>query len=642
VRTLPFGTWPSPLSPELLAAGRISMGGLHVTADGTCYWTETRPAEGGRQVVVRMRPGEAAGVVSPAGVSVRTRVHEYGGASFTVDGDALVYVDLDEQSLWRMPFGAAPVRISPPAPVGERHRYGEPRSVSGSGIVVAVRERHHDGGVDDEVVAVAGGVATVLVAGRDFCASPRPSPDGRRLAWVVWDLPNMPWDGSELWMADLHTDSGPESPTLENRVLVAGGEDESVGQPTWDGDARLLFVSDRYGWWQPFAWSAGGVERLCAEPAEFHGPDWILGQATMAPLVGGGVVCRCRRAGFDHLTVVDAAGPARDVAAVAHDIGVRPGVVSALAAGPSGVVAIAATPDEAPAVRLVDPADGSAQVLHRPTPPVLETAWVSVPRAVSVVSAAGHEIPALFFAPAAPDLRGPAGELPPLVVQCHGGPTASAEPGLDLAVQLWTTRGFAVAVVDYRGSTGHGRAYRQALQGLWGRADAEDCVAVARHLAAAGDVDGRRMLVRGSSAGGLTALACLAPGGPFSGALVSYGVTDLRALAADTHKFESRYLDRLVGPWPDAAGRYEERSPALHPEAIAGGVLLLQGTEDPIVPPDQARRMAEALAERGVRCRLELFDGEGHGFRRAETIARAADLELAFATELLGLGAART
>lgn len=657
MRTVPHGAWPSPLSPDALAGARVSVSTLLVADDGSWWWSESRPEEGGRQVVVRRDPRGTTAVVSPDGVSVRSRVHEYGGVAFTLLGDSLVYVSVDDGALWAWQTGDSPAgparRLSPEPPPGEEHRHAEPRAVPGAPWVLTVRERHHAGGVDDEIVAVPGdgGDPVVLVAGRDFCAAPRPHPGGTWLAYLVWDLPDMPWDGSELWAAPLSADE--RAIGLGSPVRVAGGRDESVGQPTWAPDGSLVFVSDRAGWWQPYRWSppAPGappapLRRLCDEEAEFHAPDWALGQATLVPRPAGELVCRFRRDGRDRIGVVDATGALREVS--------QPCVsISAVADIPAGgrddagaVAVIGATPAEPVALRRVELAvtragttgAGSGEagsVVHRPRAAPLGADWVSAGEAMAFPTASGEEAHLLYFAPRAPGITGPPGVAPPLVVGCHGGPTGAAEAGFDLGVQLWTTRGIAVALVDYRGSSGYGRAYRERLGGAWGVADAEDCMAAATFLARRGQADAARMVVRGSSAGGFTALRALRPGGPFSAAVVAYGVTDLRALAEDTHKFESRYLDGLVGPWPEAAERYDERSPARHPEEIGGSVLLLQGEDDPVVPPDQARRMAEALRRRGLRCELELFPGEGHGFRRAESLERAARLELAFVSSVL-------
>lgn len=674
-----YGQWPSPLRPRDVAGARVAPTGLQQAA-GALWWSEPRPAEGGRQTVLRAllggyTPEGWPAVHAPLEVTlppanVRTRVHEYGGGAWTVSAEGgLLYSELADQALWWLepaPAGGGwqpAVRVTPPAPPGEEHRYGDLRLVPGVPWAVAVRERHRQGAADEELVAVhlgAPAAVAVLAAGRDFYAAPRPSPDGRMLAYVCWDHPRMPWDGSELWVGALHWDR-PGGPVLAGARQLAGGPAESVGQPTWAAGPRrwtLWFVSDRDGWWQPWSWeetaAAGSAtpRRRCATEAEFHSPDWVLGQQTLVPLPGAALACRFRHGGRDRIGVVDP----RSGALVEVD---QPVVsISAVCAldgsGPSPVLAVAgATASEPPAVHMVrlPGGDGGAGgagrhvVVHRPVRPLLPASAVSVAQHLAFPAGGGVEGHLLFYPPrgVTPEgeaLVGPTGTRPPVVVWVHGGPTAVADPGFEVLVQFWTTRGVAVAAVDYRGSAGYGRAYRQLLDGQWGVADAEDCVAAARFLAGTGLVDGTRMAVRGSSAGGFTALRAARPDGPFAAAVVLYPVTDLRALAASTHRFEAHYTDRLVGPLPAAAARYEERSPACHPEDVGVPVLLLQGEDDTVVPPDQAARLVAALTARGIRCEHVRFPGEGHGFRRAETLDACARLELRFLREVLGFGAA--
>ena len=595
--------------------------------------------------------------VSPPGVSVRSRVHEYGGGAFWAEGSTFWYTGGADQGLWRLEVGGAANLITPVAPPGETHRYADARLVAGGQWLVAVRERHHDGQIDDEVVAVPSdgrAAPTVLMAGRDFFAAPRPSPDGRSLAWLCWDLPNMPWDGSELYVADLRTLR--EAPQVGEPCLVAGGPHESVAQPTWTPDGKLLFVSDANGWWQPHMWapsqsgvaptgaqgdlgtrSAGNVSLLCDQEIEFHGPDWALGQSTFALLPGGEIVLRYRKDMRDHVGVLLSDGSLSEID--------QPCVsISGICAMGEQVAVLGSTPDAGAAVHLIEADSNSedgpaswqyAGALYRPFPPPVDVSWVSVAEPHDFETSDGSIAHLLFYPPAAQGIQGPSETRPPLVVVCHGGPTGGVESGLDLTVQMWTSRGVAVAAVDYRGSSGHGRVYRCKLDGAWGVADAEDVVYAAQYLADVGLVDGERMAVRGSSAGGLTALRALSISRVFGAAVVAYGVSDLESLARETHKFESGYLDRLIGPWPTAAELYRERSPACHPERIQGAVLLLQGSDDPVVPPAQASKMASALRGRGVRCEHVVFEGEGHGFRAAATLEEAVRLELEFVADVL-------
>ncbi len=650
------GWWPSPWSAAQVAAGKVSRGGL--LADGRAvYWTESRPDEGGRQVVVRCDPAGPPGTgpvdVSPAGVSVRSRAHEYGGAAAVVLGGLLVYVDQDDQAWHRFDPGTAapPVRLgADPGQAGAvRHADGSP--IPGGRWVVSVEERVTPDATTHRLVAVpvgGPGRSTELVAPRapgQFVAAPRPSPDGRWLAWVTWDHPDMPWDAARLQLGRLATDGG--SPVVGPSVTLAGGPGNSVGQPRWMADGSLVFVDDRTGWWLPYRMPSGsfagdgpapGVAvALLADEAEYHGPDWVFGQHTFDELADGSLVAVRRAGGRDHLVVLRASPAGPDHPGWSRADVDQPCVGLSGVVSPDGrtVVVLGSTTTEAQAVVAVDPT-GGASPRRLSSPPAAEVdpgrVSISVPR---VGCAGGQRVPGQFFRPVHPDGTVP---LPPLVVFCHGGPTSSAEAGYDPVVQFLTSRGIAVAAVDYRGSSGYGRAYRDRLRGAWGEGDVDDCVAYAESLAADGLVDAGRMAIRGTSAGGLTALAALIRARCFAGAVAWYGVTDLLALAADTHDFESHYLDGLVGPLPGAEASYRSRSPIHHADRLVGRVLLLQGSDDPIVPVSQAERFAERLRSGGTDCGLLVFEGESHGFRRASTIEAALTAELDFYRALFATG----
>jgi dipeptidyl aminopeptidase/acylaminoacyl peptidase len=611
---------------------------------------ESRPNDGGRQVVVGVRPATGSPQdVSPIGTSVRSRVHEYGGAAATVVDGVLFYVDQADQRWYRVPVGhdVPPLALTPEPSVGSvRHADGR---LTSSGRWLISMEETVDGSVTSHrlvAVPVDGTLSVVpVVSGPDFVSAPRPSPDGRWLAWVAWDHPAMPWDSSELWVGALDESAG--TVTVGEARRVAGGPGVSVGQPRWCRDGALVFVDDRSGWWLPYRMAAdrlgGGDRSECLvdgasefHQSEFHAPDWVCGQSTVAELADGSLVCRRRDGDGDHLvrlcppagpdlpwsleTIVQPCLSITGVAVVGDD--------NATAGGGDGqrICVLGSTPTEAYGV-----VDVSSTPAHRlssgPEPP--QPTEVSVAERFVAPTPSGP-VPGLLFRPTNPAVPGPPAGRPPLVVFCHGGPTGAAEPGFDPLVQFFTSRGLAVAFVDYRGSSGYGRAYRRALDGRWGEADVDDCVQAAEALAAGGVVDGARMAIRGTSAGGMTALAALIRSRRFRGAASWYGVTDLEALVADTHDFESRYLDTLVGPWPAAASRYRSRSPIHHPDQVVGAVLLLQGEEDPIVPVDQARRFAEQLDRHGVSRELVVFAGESHGFRRAETTEACLTAELAF------------
>jgi dienelactone hydrolase len=585
--------------------------------------------------LLRARRGEPSVEVTPAGANVRSRVHEYGGGAYcTLPGDRVAWVDAADQRVYAGPAdGSSPPRpLSPAAPDGERHHHGDLRAGGGGGgAVLAVRERHRNGMVARGIVRYDGaGSMTVVASGRDFFSAPRPSPDGRALAYVAWDHPDMSWDASELWVVGRDGD-GPAGQAGPFRM--AGGDGVSVGQPWWADDDTVVFASDAdTGWWQPWRATVGSdPARLSDIAAEFHGPDWALGQATMAPAGAGAMVCRYRSDAIDRLGLLDLGG------GELTPVPVPCTTIGAVVAHDGGVVCLGRT-EEAPAALWWAPIALGA---GRPSvgafapfgvaPPVLvPPRRRASPEPFHCDGPEGRTVHGLFFALHADDVAVPDGERPPLLVFCHGGPTGSAEAGFDVTVQFFTTRGFAVALVDYAGSTGYGRAVRESLYGRWGEADSDDCVAAATHLAASGRVDGDRMAIRGSSAGGLTALNALVRSRVFAAAASWYGVTDLLGLEATTHDFESRYNHRLVGPLPGSEETYRRRSPVNRVDDMAGAVLLLYGLDDPVVPPAQARDMAAALRRRGVDCEEVAFEGEGHGFRRADTVSRCLEAELAF------------
>lgn len=659
----------SPFSPAAVAASRVSVHDL-VAAGGALYWLESRPVEAGRNVVVRWRPGEPAADASPSGTSVRSRVHEYGGGAFVCLDGTLVVVDADDQQVYRLDGRGDHVRrrrCSPEADGPGRRRYGD-LQIGPSPWLLAVEEEHGSARVAHRLVALAteGPVRrSVLVDDGSFVAAPRLSPDGSLVAWVTWRHPNLPWDRSALWAARLGRDSE-GAPVLSGLAPLVDEPGSSVGQPRWRPDGSLSWMWDQSGWWLPYvaavADEAGGVPgtplRL-AGPAipmvplgtrsEFHAPDWALGQRTAVDLDDGSVVCRMRADGVDQLVrlVPEAPSattatpgapppPARPPAVWRLEPVVQPCVaiegVASLAGDEVGV--LGATPQEA-AVVVVVTASGAERSRTSRQPPVPWSPASVAPWRVVVVPGPDGPLPGLFFAARGRRRRG---GLPPLVLFCHGGPTGGVDPGFDPLVQACTSRGLAVGAVDYRGSSGHGRAYRQALHHAWGVADAADCVAFARGLASLGWVDGERMAVRGTSAGGLTALNALSRDDAFGGAVVWYGVTDLEALAADTHDFESHYLDWLVGPLATHRARYEERSPLRHPERLRGSVLLLQGTEDPVVPAAHVRAFARRASGSGVDVRLIELVGEGHGVRRADSLERCISAELDFYDEVFGTG----
>ena len=634
--TLPYGAWRSPIASELIVGDSIGLGDI-LGDGGDIYWIEGRPSEGGRNVLVRRTPDGIVADVTPAPYSARTRVHEYGGGAASVRDGAVFFSNFADQRLYRWEAGAAPTPVTPAAVSGSSWRYADGWFDAPRRRWVGVREAHDaDGRVDNALVAVdlaQPGAGRILAQGRDFYASPKLSPDGSRLAWLCWDHPNMPWAGTELWLAEIADDGALAVPHL-----VAGGPAESIFQPQFSPDGILHFVSDRTGWWNLYRCAPGGdsAHPLCPREAEFGQPQWVFGQSTYAFLLADQLVCAYVEDGRDHLARLDiGSGRLTAIATRFTDFGqVR------VAGG--RIVCRAGSPSDPPAIVAIDPASGAAETLRQSAPAAGDDKlrrYFSAPVHVAFPTGQGRTAHAHYYPPGNPDYAPPEHEKPPLVVKCHGGPTAAGSTVLSLGIQYWTSRGIAVLDVDYGGSTGYGRAYRERLKGAWGVVDVEDCVNATRHVIAEGLADGERAVITGGSAGGYTVLAALARsdqfGDVFRGGASYYGVSDIAALARDTHKFESRYLDWLIGPYPERADLYRERSPLTHADRLSRPVIFFQGADDRVVPPNQTEMMVEALRRRGIPTGYLLFAGEQHGFRRADNIKRALDAELYFYASLI-------
>ncbi|MCZ2826839.1 MULTISPECIES: S9 family peptidase [unclassified Modestobacter] len=641
-QTLPHGSWPTPITSELVVRAAARLGEVVVDGSGDdadVWWAEGRPSEGGRTALVRRTPDGTTTDLLPSPWNARTRVHEYGGGAWTVATGTVWFTDFADQRLYRVdPGSSEPVAVTPePAvPAGVRHA---DLQATADGAVLAVRETHGASGVATDVVnevvrVERDGTTTVLVTGPDFVSDPRLSPDGRSLAWLQWQHPDMPWDAAELIVRG--ADGG--------ETVVAGGrsgaQPESIVQPTWGADGALWFLADRTDVWSLYRWTPGAPPELVVDTGtDIAGPQWVFGQRRFALLRDGRAVLAYGRDGADRLAVREPDGTLRELPLDQAAFG-------QLAAAGGSLVCVAGGPASEPVVLRMDVDDATATVLRPARDLGLDPAWFSRPQHVTFPTEPGPsgvaEAHALVYPPTNPQVTGPDDELPPLLVLVHGGPTAAARSVLDLGVQYWTSRGFAVADVDYRGSTGYGRRYREALKGQWGVADLDDVVACARYLSS-GDgpaglrVDPARLAIRGGSAGGYTTLAALTfRPGVFAAGASHYGVADLAALAADTHKFESRYLDGLIAPWPAGAGVYAERSPINATDALDTPLAVFQGDEDRVVPPEQAEMMVAALRAKGVPHAYVLFPGEQHGFRKAENIRTALDGELSFYAQVLG------
>ncbi|WP_019876596.1 S9 family peptidase [Sporichthya polymorpha] len=632
----PYGSWSTPITSELLLSAAVQLREVRVDDDTGVVWAEGRPAEGGRTQLVRLDAAGNRTDLLPDGFNARTGVHEYGGGSWWVRDGVVWFVNWVDQRLYRLEPGGEPQPLTeePAVPRGDRWADGE---ISPDGEwIVCVREQHAaEGGaaaVRNEIVRLAAHAPStpeILATGTDFVSSPRLSPDGRTLAYVRWNHPSMPWDDTELVRLDL--DSGAET-------VVAGGPGESVGEPRWTEDGRLLFLSDRTDWWNLYCAEPDGTVASVVEiDAEIGWPAWMFGAARYAVLADGTVVFARVRGGYDGLAL-------RLTDGQIVDLDLPFSIYSDLRlAGPSSVVVVAGSPTSEQIVARIDLTDGKPVVteLRAPRALGLDPALISLPEHVSFpsrgVDGSARTAHALYYPPTNPAFEAAAGERPPLLVVIHGGPTAAAIPVLQLGLQFWTSRGFAVVDVNYGGSTGYGRPYRDLLKDAWGVIDVEDCLAAARWLAESDRADPDRLCIRGGSAGGFTTLAALVrEDTPFAAGADHFGVSDLAALAAETHKFESRYLDGLVGPYPEAAEIYRERSPISQVEKFRKPLIVLQGSEDAVVPPAQSEVIVDALRTRGVPVAYLLFEGEQHGFRRAENIRRAVESELSFYAQVFG------
>ena len=620
----PYGSWKSPITSDLIVSETVMLGQIALDGEDT-YWTEVRPTEGGRYVVVRRTPDGQTTDVTPPPFNARTRVHEYGGGAFVVVDGTVTFSNFDDQRLYRQDPGAQPQPITPEVDL----RYADGVFDRRRGRIICVREDHTvDGEVVNTIVGLdpeGGDGGQVLVSGNDFTSSPRLSSDGTRLAWLAWNHPNMPWDGTELWVGEVREDG-----SLGRAERVAGGVDESIFQPEWSPDGVLHFVSDRTGWWNLYRWRDGRVEPLIEMEAEFGRPQWIFAWPTYAFESAGRIICAYTEGGTWHLARLDTArGELEPLASPYSDI-------SHVRAAPGRVVFLGGSPTEPASIVQLNLATRRFEVLRRSSAITIDPGYLSLPQAMAFPTEGGLTAHAFFYPPKNRDHVAPPGERPPLLVISHGGPTGATSSTLNLMIQYWTSRGIAVLDVNYGGSTGYGRAYRRRLEGQWGVVDVDDCVNGARYLIQRGEVDGERLIIRGGSAGGYTTLCALTFRDVFKAGASYFGISELEAMTKETHKFESRYLDRLIGPYPERRDLYVERSPIHFTDRLSCPVIFFQGLEDRVVPPNQAEMMVEALRVKGLPVAYVAFRGEQHGFRRAESIKRALDAELTFYAKVFG------
>jgi dipeptidyl aminopeptidase/acylaminoacyl peptidase len=619
VRVRPYGAWVSPITSELIVSETVSLG--QIVLDGNhIYWSESRPADAGRNVIVRWSPDGNTDDFTPKPFNVRTRVHEYGGGAYIVSDGTLYFSNFADQRLYQQ----APAREPEPLTGETARRYADTVVDTHRNRLVCVREDHSVGKGEPVNTIVAVGIndeqeERVLVSGNDFYATPRISPDGSYLAWLTWNHPNLPWDGTELWVGEIKADGSVEEPQK-----VAGDVNESIFQPEWSPDGVLYFISDRSGWWNLYRYCQNLVEPVCLREFEFGRPQWLFSMSTYGFGSANQIICAYTSKGTWCLARLDCnTGDLKEIASAFTEIW-------NLRASLGQVVFCAGSPTQTPSIVRLDLKNMQFQTLRLASDLKVDKGYLSIPEPIEFPTEQGKNSHAFFYAPQNGDYQPPKGEKPPLLVKSHGGPTAATSSALAWEIQYWTSRGFAVLDVNYGGSSGYGRAYRQRLEGQWGIVDVDDCVNGARYLTEQGRVDGERLAIRGSSAGGYTTLCALTFHNVFKAGASYYGISDLEALAKETHKFEARYLDRLVGPYPERQDIYRERSPIHFTDLLSCPLILFQGLDDEVVPPNQAEMLVDALQAKGLAVAYVPFEGEQHGFRRAETIKRALDSELYF------------
>ena len=624
-KVAPFGSWSSPISIDLLLKGEVRLAAARW--DGAdLYWIEGRPDEDGRQVIVRRSADGAIADITPRGFNARTRVHEYGGGDYAVSGGAVWFTNFDDQRVYRQDPGEAPRPISPEGDV----RHADLTVDAPHQRILAVREDHSRAGQEPVNTLVALDMdgerdAIVLASGNDFYSSPRLSPDGRRLAWLTWNHPNMPWDGTELWVGELDADGA-----MSSARKVAGGPSESICQPEWGPKGELYFISDRTGWWNLYCVRGHRDEALCRADEEFGGPQWVFGRSHYQVLDENEILCVHSRSNVYKLSRLDLRTGVLSPVKLLYSFldGVR---VSGRKA-----VMFAASPTLSLRVLTVDLDTGAEEVVRATVTTHIDPNHFSIPKPIEFATEGGVTGHALYYPPRNADFDGPAGAKPPLVVHSHGGPTGAALPVYNLEYQYWTSRGFALVDVNYRGSTGYGREYRDMLRGEWGVADVDDCINAAQHLVDQGLADPEHVAITGGSAGGFTTLLALTKKDFFRSGASHFGVGDLESFRKETHKFESRYLETLVGPYPERADLYRERSAVNFADHLSCPIILFQGLDDRVVPPDQSEEFVAACKAKKLPYAYIAFEGEQHGFRRAPNIRRSIDAEFYFYSRIFG------
>jgi len=618
----PFGSWHSPITADAILANGVNLGDIFLDGEDL-YWLEGRPQEKGRNTLIKKDAQNNIQEITVSAFNVRTRVNEYGGGAVLVDNGIVFFVNYSDQRIYRQTDAGKAEALTAPSDL----RYADFVLDAPNNRLLAVVEDHSEQGKEPAnyiaAIDIASGSVHPLIAGADFYSSPRLSPNGNQLAWLEWNHPNMPWDSSKLYVAPLTE--------LNDRVIVAGGKDESICQPLWSPDGVLHFASDRNNWWNLYSYiPEDGVSTLYATEAEFAYPHWVFGLANYGFSSDAQIVCSYSQNGSWHLAYINR--KTREFCPLETPYS----NISSLKVHGNNAFFLAGSLSSPTALVQLDLNSKVFTTIKASSQLQIDQGYLSQPQSIAFAGYQDEITYAWLYLPNNCDYQAPLGTLPPLLVKSHGGPTAAASVNLNLRIQYWTSRGFAYLDVNYGGSTGYGRRYRERLKGQWGIVDVEDCIAGARHLVREGMVDPSKLAISGGSAGGYTTLAALTFHDLFKAGASYYGVSDLESLAKDTHKFEARYLDGLIGRYPQELAKYQARSPINFTEKLNCPIIFFQGLQDKVVPPNQAQMMVNAIKAKGLPVAYIAFENEQHGFRSAENIKRAIEGEFYFYGKIFG------
>ncbi len=629
----PYGSWKSPIQAEHVAASGSGWGGLmrEIHVDGkNVFWILPRPQEGGRNTLMQFREDGSIAEILPADYSIRTRVHDYGGGDYCVREGTIVFSNAVDQRLYLLSPNSDPVPLTAAPPADESWRYADGYITPDGRVLICVHERHLSTGVvDNEIVVIEiNGSSAIhpIVKDSDFYASPRVSPDGKKVAWLSWNLPRMPWDGTELWVAELQSDV-----SVASAVRIAGGDAEWISNPAWSSNGDLYFLSDRSDWSNLYRWDGDKVEQVFQINADLDRPAWTFGYTRYAFLSHDRIAFVYWENGIEHLGLYDPVSSSYK--GISTDYSAIPYITSN---GEDELWFLGGNFQLKPSVVRLKMNGSNPEVIYRNSSFIFDSGYISNPQPIDFPASDDQVAHALYYPPTNKDYAAPTDELIPLIVRCHGGPTSAAHPFLQPTFQYFTSRGFGILDVNYRGSSGYGRSYREALKGKWGIFDTQDCITAALYLVDRGDADPKRLIMRGGSAGGWTTLCALTFHDLFKAGAIYYGIADAEKLAKTTHKFEADYLEYLIGPYPDERQLYVKRSPIHHTDSISCPLIVFQGLDDNVVPPSQAETLVKALNEKKLPHAYLTFPGEGHGFRRSDSIKRSLEAELSFYAQLFG------